>query len=106
MVLIPAGEVWVGLSQNQLDAHNEAYDLDTTLTDHTVSSRSDVPTRALTHQKVHIDAFYMDIHEVTVRHSDPIPSPFENPILRLPSAQVPFLLVRASSRLRHTQELT
>ena len=65
MVLIPAGEVWVGLSQNQLDAYNAAYDLDTTLTDHTVSSRSDVPTRALTHQKVYTDAFYMDIHEVT-----------------------------------------
>ena len=35
MVLIPGGEVYIGLSQSQLDIHNAQYDVKTTLTDHT-----------------------------------------------------------------------
>ena len=65
MVLIPAGEVWVGLSQNQLDIYNEQYNVDTTLNDHTTARNSALPSRALAHQKVHVDAFYMDKYEVT-----------------------------------------
>ena len=66
MVLIPAGEVSIGLSQNQLDIHNAQYDVKTTLTDHTTPYQH-FPAKALPYQKVYVDDFYMDKYEVTYR---------------------------------------
>ena len=66
MVLIPGGEVYIGLSQSQLDIHNAQYDVKTTLTDHTTPYKH-LPAKALPYQKVYVDDFYMDKYEVTYR---------------------------------------
>ncbi|MCY4553051.1 MAG: hypothetical protein OXC79_05220, partial [Candidatus Poribacteria bacterium] len=46
MVLIPAGDVFIGLSQNQLDIHNQQYNVDTPLNDYTTSRNPDLPPKA------------------------------------------------------------
>ena len=64
MVLIPAGEVQIGLSQTQLDRHNQQYH-HATLQAFTVQRKPHLPATALPEQTFYTDAFYMDIHEVT-----------------------------------------
>ena len=67
MVLIPAGEVTIGLSQAQLERHTEQYpQLPTTLEAYTTApQKAHLPAIALPEQTVHVDAFYVDIYEVT-----------------------------------------
>ena len=67
MVLIPAGEVQIGLSQAQFERHIEQYSPSTlqTLEYYTVQRKSHLPATALPQQTVYVDAFYMDTHEVT-----------------------------------------
>ena len=62
MVLIPAGEVAIGLSQAQLDLHNREHRISPSLADYTRPNGW-----ALSYQTVYVDAFYMDTHEVTWR---------------------------------------
>lgn len=67
MVLIPAGEVTVGLSQKQLDRYKQQYPptIPVTLETFTTSKNAYYPPKALPMQTVHVNAFYMDVHEVT-----------------------------------------
>lgn len=67
MTLIPAGEVTIGLSQAQFDRHKQQYppSIPVTLEWYTVQRKPNLPAQALPHQTVYVDAFYMDIHEVT-----------------------------------------
>lgn len=64
MVLIPAGEVQIGLSQTQLERHNQQH-YHATLQDLTTQRKPHLPAQALPQQTVHVDAFYIDTHEVT-----------------------------------------
>lgn len=67
MVLIPAGEVAVGLSQNQFERHKQQYPstIPVTLEWYTAQRKTHLPATALPLQTIHVDAFYMDTHEVT-----------------------------------------
>ncbi|MDE0397662.1 MAG: SUMF1/EgtB/PvdO family nonheme iron enzyme [Candidatus Poribacteria bacterium] len=67
MVLIPAGEVSIGLSQSQLERYKQQYPptIPVTLEWFTVQRKAHLPATALPLQTVYVDAFYMDIHEVT-----------------------------------------
>lgn len=66
MVLIPAGEVTIGLSEAQLNRHNQQYH-HATLKELTTQRKPHLPATALPQQSVYVDAFYMDIYEVTWR---------------------------------------
>ena len=67
MVLIPAGEVQIGLSQAQFERHVQQYppSIPVTLEWYTVQRKAHRPATALPKQTVYVDAFYMDTHEVT-----------------------------------------
>lgn len=67
MVLIPAGTVTIGLSQNQFERHKQQYPptIPVNLEWFTVQKKAHLPATALPQQTVYVDAFYMDIHEVT-----------------------------------------
>ena len=67
MVLIPAGEATIGLSEAQFDRHKQQYppSIPVTLEWYTVQRKPNLPAQALPEQTVYTDAFYMDIHEVT-----------------------------------------
>lgn len=67
MVLIPAGEVTIGLSEAQFERHTQQYPPSTlvTLKSYTSQPNPYTPARALPQQTVYVDAFYMDTHEVT-----------------------------------------
>ena len=68
MVLIPAGEVSIGLSQHQLALHKVQYGGDASLTRFTEPLKPTQPSYALPYQTVYVDAFYMDRYEVTWRN--------------------------------------
>lgn len=63
MVLIPAGEVTIGLSQKQLERYKQQYPPTISVNLEWFTTQQ----KALPLQTVYVDAFYMDVHEVTWR---------------------------------------